>query len=267
VPIRITDPADPRLAEYIGLMGKRIEHPEYCIVESALVIRRLIGSAFAIRSLLLLPEQAERLADVLPLVDAPVYLVDRDVMNATAGFNVHRGALASATRRPLATLDDVVATATRLVVLEGCNDHENLGVIARSARGLGMDGMLLDPSCADPFYRRSLRVSMGELLYLPVARCVDWPTTLTTLRDRGFEVWALTPANDAVDLPDVVRKLSARSGATRIAILLGAEGPGLSDAALAAATRRVRIPMHHGVDSLNIGHAAAIAMAAVASLR
>lgn len=259
MPIRITDPSDPRLSEYVALMGKRIEHPDYCIVETSLVIRRLIGSAFPIRSLLLLPEQAERLADVLPLVEAPIYLVDRDVMNATAGFNVHRGALASATRRPLATLDDIVATATRLVVLEGCNDHGNLGVIARSARGLGMDGMLLDPSCADPFYRRSLRVSMGELLYLPVARCPQWPAALDTLIAAGFAVWALTPAADAVNLDDL-----ARTSPARIAILVGAEGPGLSDAAMQAATHRVRIPMHHGVDSLNIGHATAIAMAAIA---
>jgi tRNA G18 (ribose-2'-O)-methylase SpoU len=209
--------------------------------------------------LLLLPEQADRLADVLPLVDAPVYIVDRDVMNATAGFNVHRGALASATRRPLATLDDIVATASRLVILEGCNDHENLGVIARSARGLGMDAMLLDPSCADPYYRRSLRVSMGELLYLPVARCPQWPTAIDTLIAAGFDVWALTPSNDAVDLDDL-----ARTSPAKVAILLGAEGPGLSAAAQQAASHRVRIPMHHGVDSLNIGHAAAIAMAAVA---
>jgi tRNA G18 (ribose-2'-O)-methylase SpoU len=225
-----------------------------------MVIRRLLGSRFPVRSLLLLSSQAELLADVLPIVAAPVYVVSPEVMNATAGFNVHRGALASADRLPLADLDDVLSTATRLLILEGSNDHQNLGVISRSARALGIDALLLDPTCADPFYRRSVRVSMGELLHLPVVRCSAWPDAIAVVRAAGFEVWALTPSADATDLRDLQRLVLP----TKIALLAGAEGPGLSMPALSAATRRVRIAMHNTVDSLNVGHATAIALAAIA---
>ena len=258
--IAIDDPSDPRLSDYVALHGRRTEHDSYFIVETPVVIRRLLGSRFPVRSLLLLSSQAELLADVLPSVAAPVYVVNQEVMNATAGFNVHRGALASADRLPLADLDDVLSTATRLLILEGGNDHQNLGVISRSARALGIDALLLDPTCADPFYRRSVRVSMGELLHLPVVRCTAWPRALVQVRAAGFEVWALTPAADATDLRDLQRTALP----AKIALLAGAEGPGLSTPALTTATRRVRIAMRHGVDSLNVGHATAIALAAIA---
>ena len=258
--ITIDDPADPRLVDYVALHGRSTEHDEYFIVETPVVIRRLLGSRFPLRSMLLLAEQADRLGDVLPTVDAPVYVVDAAVMNSTAGFNVHRGALASAGRLPLADLDDVLSRATRLLILEGSNDHQNLGVISRSARALGIDALLLDPTCADPFYRRSVRVSMGELLHLPVVRCAAWPDSLRRVAAAGFDVWALTPAADAVDLHELQRAPLPR----KVALLVGAEGPGLTEVAMAAATHRVRIAMHHGVDSLNVGHATAIALAAIA---
>jgi tRNA G18 (ribose-2'-O)-methylase SpoU len=260
VRITIDDPTDPRLADYLALHGRRTEHDEYFIVETPMVIRRLLGSRFPVRSLLLLNEQAERLADVLPTIDAPVYVVGAEVMNATAGFNVHRGALASAGRLPLAELGEVLSSATRLLILEGSNDHQNLGVIARSARALGIDALLLDPTCADPFYRRSVRVSMGELLYLPVVRCAAWPAAIDQVAAAGFDVWALTPAADAVDL----RQLQRSPLPPKVALLVGAEGSGLTGPAMAAATLHVRIGMHRDVDSLNVGHATAIALAAIA---
>ena len=152
----------------------------------------------------------------------------------------------------------MVSSAQTVAVLEGLNDHENLGAIARSARGLGVDGLLLDPTCADPLYRRCVRVSMGEVLHLPFARLTPWPDALRELRVAGWRMLALTPAPDALPLQCV----HVEPG-ERIAVLLGAEGHGLSDAGLASADDRVRIPLRPGVDSLNVGHAAAIAFAAL----
>jgi tRNA(Leu) C34 or U34 (ribose-2'-O)-methylase TrmL len=151
---------------------------------------------------------------------------------------------------------EVAGNAKRLVLLEGSNDHENIGVIARSARGLGFDGMIIDPTCADPYYRRSIRVSMGEILHLPLTRATDWHGTLEWLTKQGFELWALTPDTDAESL--------YRMGLPeKVALVAGAEGPGLLPATRARTHYDVRIPMHGGVDSLNLGHALAIAMAAV----
>jgi tRNA G18 (ribose-2'-O)-methylase SpoU len=183
-------------------------------------------------------------------------VVQPEVMEAITGFDLHRGVLASANRRPTSTLDDVITGAKRVVVLEGSNDHENIGAVARSARALGFDALVLSPTCADPFYRRSVRVSMGEILHLPVVRCHEWPAPLVTLAKRGFETWALTPDPEAdslfsMELPD------------KVALVAGAEGPGLTAEARERTHYDVRIPMHRGVDSLNIGHALAIAMAAV----
>jgi tRNA G18 (ribose-2'-O)-methylase SpoU len=141
-------------------------------------------------------------------------------------------------------------------VLEGLNDHENLGSIARSAVALGIDGLLLDPRCADPLYRRSVRVSMGHILTLPFAVLPDWPGGLATLHDAGYTTVALTPAADAVDLPGLDPREHRRT-----AVLLGAEGPGLTPEAQQAATVRARIPMRPGVDSLGVAAAAAIAFA------
>jgi tRNA G18 (ribose-2'-O)-methylase SpoU len=190
-------------------------------------------------------------------IDAPVYVASREVLAATVGFDLHRGAVAVAERRPLPTIAHAVESASRIAVLEGLNDPENLGAIARSARAFGIGALVLDPTCIDPYYRRTIRVSMGEVLFLPVARAVAWPDDLGVLGSLGFETWALTPDPDAesiwsLDVP------------ARVAVVLGAEGPGLSRRARAAASRQVRIPIATGVDSLNVGHAAAVAFAVLA---
>jgi tRNA G18 (ribose-2'-O)-methylase SpoU len=173
---------------------------------------------------------------------------------------LHRGAIAVADRPRLTPVADLTKMH-RLVVLEGLNDPENLGAIARSTRALGADALLLDPTCADPWYRRSVRVSMGELLVLPVARA-PLPDALDTLVAAGFTIWALTPRADA----EPIGRLVADGIPERLALVAGAEGPGLSDAVLAA-HRRVRIPIRDDVDSLNVGHAVTAALAIVQTAR
>jgi tRNA G18 (ribose-2'-O)-methylase SpoU len=180
-----------------------------------------------------------------------VYVVERPVLAAVAGFDVHRGVLAAVDRPPPQRPEDVVAGAGRLLaVLEGVNDQENLGLIFRNAAGLGVGGLLLCPRCCDPLYRRSVRVSMGEVLTVPWARLATWPTDLEAVRRAGYVLEALTPAAEA--------PITRRSG-ERVAVLLGSEGDGLTAGALAAADRRAAIPMRPGVDSLNVAAASAIA--------
>jgi tRNA G18 (ribose-2'-O)-methylase SpoU len=183
-------------------------------------------------------------------------------MAALTGFDFHRGVLASAGRLPLPAVDDLLAPARTVAVLEGLNDHENLGALFRNAAAFGVDAVLLDPTTADPLYRRSVRVSAGHVLRVPWTRLEEWPVGLDALRDRGFVVVALTPAAGAEPIDRFARDLP-----DRVALLLGAEGPGLSAAALARADRRVRIPIAAGVDSLNVATAAAVAFHAVATAR
>ena len=259
MPIEIDSADDPRVADYLGLRdrGDAADALDFFIAESELVLTRLVTSAFTATSFLLSPSRYERLKDVVEPTGAPVYVVRREVMNEIAGFDVHRGALASVQRCRNPTLPEILAGARRVLVLEGSNDKENIGAVARSARALGFDAMLLDPTCADPYSRRSVRVSMGEMLRLPVMRCEQWPSPIDELKSAGFDTWALTPSSEACSLfempiPD------------KVALIAGAEGPGLTAEARAACRFEVRIPMHRGVDSLNLGHALAIAMAAVA---
>ncbi|HRE00975.1 MAG TPA: RNA methyltransferase, partial [Ilumatobacteraceae bacterium] len=176
------------------------------------------------------------------------------------GFELHRGAVAAADRADLHTLPDVLATSRTIAVLEGLNDTENLGAIARSARALGIDALVLDPTCADPFYRRAVRVSMGEILFLPVVRAVAWPGALDAIAAAGFRLLSLTPDPTATPIDAVDRRDD-----DRIALLLGAEGPGLTASTLAR-TEAVRIPQRPDVDSINVGHAAAIAFSRVGRL-
>src|SRR4029079_196962 len=221
------------------------------IVEGLTAIDRLLTSKYPLRSVLLTPATLARVCDRLG--SRTTYVLSAESMSMVAGVNLHRGAVASATRLPSPRLADVLPAARRLVMLEGINDHENLGAIARTARGLGADALLLDPTCADPFYRRSVRVSMGEMLHLPIVRCQCWADTFDLVLNAGFEVWALTPAGDA-------RDIFTMTTPDRWALVVGAEGPGLRADTLARCTR-VRIPMHNGVDSLNVGHAVAVALA------
>lgn len=257
--IEITDPDDPRLDDFRALRNR--ERTDALYAEGPTVVERLCTSGIPIRSMLLTPPAFERLGDLIRhATDATttVYVVDRTVLRHVVGFDLHRGAIALADRPPFVPLGDVIAHARRLVLLEGINDHENLGAIARSARALGADALVLDPTCADPWYRRSVRVSMGELLHLPVVRSTDWTATLDEIAAAGIEVWALTPDPTAADLSSLVAP-------ERLAIVAGAEGPGLSPRTLTAWTN-VRIPMHGGVDSINVGHAVAATLAVVRAL-
>lgn len=257
--IDVGDPADTRLDDYRDLTtaDRRPDRPGgrgLVIAEGVVVVRRLIESPYPVRSLLGVPRRLDELAPDLAALRVPAYRVDADTMAAAVGFHLNRGVLAVADR---AAPPDPVALArgARLVaVLEGVNDHENLGSLFRNAAALGVDGVLLGPRCADPLYRRSVRVSMGHVLRVPFADLPGpWPGALDALRAAGLTVAALTPAPDAVPLA------AAGLAGTRTALLLGAEGPGLSSEALDAADLRVRIPMAAGVDSLNVATAAAVA--------
>jgi tRNA G18 (ribose-2'-O)-methylase SpoU len=260
----ITDPADPRLDDYRSLndqgFRRRYEaDTNRFITEGLVALDRLVESAHTIRSVLVAPSRLERLAlESLDERKVAVYVADRDVIASVVGFDLHRGVVACAERRPLATIEELAATADLLVVLEGLNDNENLGAIARTAKAFGVDGVILDPSCPDPYSRRTVRVSMGEVLTLPIARTTAqrWPDVLVDLAAVGFDVWAMTPAVDAEDLWSF-------EPARRVAVVLGAEGPGLSPRSIEAATHSVRIPIAPAVDSLNVGHAAAVALAEI----
>jgi tRNA G18 (ribose-2'-O)-methylase SpoU len=255
---RVDDAGDARLADYRALtdveLRTRFEPPHgLFIAEGELVIRRAMKAGYAARSLLMSPGWLERMAELVRDVAAPVYVADEAVLEQVTGFHVHRGALASFHRKPLPTADQVVAGARRVVVLEDVVSHTNLGAIFRCAAALGMDAVVLSPSCADPLYRRSVRVSMGAVFAVPYARAATWPQALDSLQGLGFEVVALTPSPAGVRLDGVTWPDDAR-----LAVLFGTEGPGLTDRAVARADHLVRIPMADGVDSLNVAAAAAV---------
>lgn len=259
--IAIESADDERVADYVGLRDRSSDGggdqppPDFFIAESELVVRRLITSQFKVKSFLISPARFDKMRDVLDGALAPVYIAEHDILRKIAGYDVHRGVLAAGRRRPSRTLPDVAINARRLLVLEGINDAENMGAVARSARALGFDALVLDPTCADPLSRRAVRVSMGEILHLPVVRASKWPDPLDYLKRIGFETWALTPDDDAISLFEMGMP-------QKLALIAGAEGSGLTTEARARIQFDVRIPMHHSVDSLNIGHALAIAMAA-----
>lgn len=230
--------------------------------EGPTVVQRLVASPLAVRSILLSPAAHRRLAHVVEPVGVPVYVAEQSVINQVVGFDLHRGAIAVADRPAATTLADVlqsVPATARLLVLEGVNDAENLGAIIRSARALGADGMIIDPTCADPWYRRVVRVSMGEVFHLPIARA-DLGTVFDRLQADQFDVWALTPRPDA----QTIGSLTLPRAPERLALVFGAEGPGLSNDVLGR-HRNVRIPVRSDVDSLNVGHAVAAALAVVQS--
>ncbi|WP_093801811.1 RNA methyltransferase [Streptomyces sp. Wb2n-11] len=265
--ITIDDPEDPRLSDYTGLtdveLRRRREPAEgLFIAEGEKVIRRARQAGYEMRSMLLSAKWVDVMRDVIDEAPAPVYTVSPDLAERVTGYHVHRGALASMQRRPLPAAGDLLAPARRVVVMEAVNDHTNIGAIFRSAAALGMDAVLLSPDCADPLYRRSVKVSMGAVFSVPYARLESWPKDLEQVREAGFRLLALTPDEKASAIDDV-----APHRLDRVALMLGAEGDGLSRKALAAADEWVRIPMAHGVDSLNVGAAAAVAFYAVATGR
>lgn len=257
--IEIVDAADDRLADYRSLtdvaLRTKIEPPNgLFIAEGALVIERALLAGYQLRSAVMSAQWLERTAPSLLDSEAPVYLASESLLKELTGFHVHRGALAAVHRRPLLGFEELAALSQRLVVIEDLVNHTNVGAIFRAAAGLGMDGVVLSPSSADPLYRRSVRVSMGAVFTVPYAKAPDWPGALDDLRSGGFQVLALTPGADAIALDELeIDPLRP------VAVVLGTEGAGLSDDAAARADVRARIPMMAGIDSLNVAGAAAVA--------
>ena len=262
--IEIDSAADPRLADYARLTDAALrthleaEHGLF-IAEGAKVITRAAAAGYPVRSLLL---GKSRLAGLPALAEAagaaPVYVVPDEVAESLTGYRVHRGALASLSRKPLPEVSAVLGDARRVVVLEDLVDHGNVGAIFRCAAALGVDAVVLSPRCADPLYRRSVKVSMGAVFAIPYARMTSWYDGLAELKSAGFLALALTPDERATPLAAALRD------ARQVALLLGTEGDGLSARWLHEADERVRIPMNPaaraaGVDSLNVVAAAAIA--------
>jgi tRNA G18 (ribose-2'-O)-methylase SpoU len=243
-----------------------IAHPERLrarglfVAEGRLVVERLLGlAAYRVRSLLLTDAAAAAMAATVArvAVEVPIYVAGQAVMNGVVGFNIHRGCLALAARPapPFWPAPDVAAWP-RALVLEGVNNPDNVGGLFRAGAALGAAAVVLGPNCGDPLYRKAIRTSMAATLSLPYVTALDWPYALTEMRRAGLTLIACTPALEAPSLYDVTLP-------TRAAVLVGAEGPGLSPEALAAADLLVRVPMHGGMDSLNVVTAAAIVLSAV----
>ncbi|MBV8861464.1 MAG: RNA methyltransferase [Mycobacterium sp.] len=256
----ITDPGDARLDHFRDLnsIDRRPDLPTgkgLVIAEGVLVVQRMLASPFEPLAFLGTDRRLDELKADLAGNPAPYYRAPAEVMAQVVGFHLNRGVLAAARRAPERSLAQVVDGARTVAVLEGVNDHENLGAVFRNAAGLGVDGVLFGSGCADPLYRRAVRVSMGHALLVPFARATDWPTELKTLRQRGFRLLAMTPDADAVSLSAAMAQMQDE----RVAVLVGAEGPGLSHVAMQASDLRVRIPMSRGTDSLNVATAAALA--------
>jgi len=258
--VDITDPADPRIDDFRDLNNadRRPDLPGgkgLVIAEGVLVAQRMLASRFTPHAFLGTDRRLGELSVGLTAVPAPYYRASAEVMADVVGFHLNRGVLAAARRPPELAVGDVLANARTIAVLEGVNDHENLGAIFRNAAGLGVDAVIFGQGCADPLYRRAVRVSMGHALLVPFAKADHWPADLYRLRDNGFRLLAMTPSLQARTLAEVIDDLQDE----KVAVLVGAEGPGLSDAALRAADVRVRIPMARGTDSLNVATAAALA--------
>jgi tRNA G18 (ribose-2'-O)-methylase SpoU len=263
----ITDPEDPRLADYIRLRETSLrrhletEHGLF-IAEGEKVIRRAIGAGYRPRSFLLAERWLDGLHDVVEQrPDVPVFVVTEQLAEQVTGFHVHRGALASLHREERHRAEDIL-TMHRLVVLEDIVDHTNVGAILRNAAGLGWDGALLSPRTADPLYRRSIKVSMGAVFSLAWARLEDWRGAPELLAASGFLTVALSLAPDAIELDQLAERITSE---TRVAVMLGTEGAGLSKRWAEGAAVRARIPMFAGIDSLNVAAATAIACYALSA--
>ena len=255
----VEDATDVRLTDYVNLREPSyrtdVERAgDFFIAESPHVIATVVRAKRPIRSVLVTPHQYDAMTGVLAGVDAPIYVAPPAVLRAVVGFDLHRGAVASVDRWALPSVASVLANARRVAVVERVNDHENLGVLFRAAAAFALDAVLLDRECADPLYRRCARVSIGHVCTVPWTRYDE----LAQVRAEGLSLVALTPARDAIPIETV-------EWPARGAVMVGAEGPGLSDVALAAADLRVRIPMREDVDSLNVATAAAIAFHRFAS--
>ncbi len=259
----VNDPDDPRLDDFRDLnsIDRRPDLPTgkgLVIAEGVLVVQRMLASRFTPHALLGTERRLDELKDDLAGskgLAVPFYRTPADVMARVVGFHLNRGVLAAARRVPEPSVAQLVEGARTIAVLEGVNDHENLGSVFRNAAGLGVDAVVFGSGCADPLYRRAVRVSMGHALLVPYARSANWPADLGMLKESGFRLLALTPHGDACALAGAMAAVRD----DRVAVLVGAEGPGLSPAALRLSEVRVRIPMSRGTDSLNVATAAALA--------
>lgn len=262
MPTRIDDPQDPRLLDYVGLTDvalRRRTEPErgLYIAESEKVIRRALAAGHQPRSYLMAERWLSDLADVVADAEAagvPVFVGPHGVIENLTGFRLHRGALGSMQRPRLRSVEELVNGARRVMVLEDIVDHTNVGAVFRSAAALGVDAVLVTPRCADPLYRRAIRVSMGTVFQVPWTRIDPWPGGVAALQASGFTVATLALAPDAVSLDAL-----AADPPERLALVLGTEGDGLSHHTIAAADLTVTIPMAGGVDSLNVAAAGAVA--------
>jgi tRNA G18 (ribose-2'-O)-methylase SpoU len=288
--VHVADPEDPRLDLYRDLNDpagpiRRAADQSVFVVEGRLAVERLLTSRYSVRSLLVDDHQLTGAGDLVAATrarGAPVFVGSRAMVAETVGFALHRGVVAVANRPSPASAGRLLDNATRtsprrgaapiVAVLEGLNDHENIGALFRNAAAFGVAGVLLDPTCADPLYRRSIRVSVGHVLHLPFARLAPWPTGLDQVHGAGFIVAALAPRPPvgggvpAVSLADLRHRIEEADQLVGVALLLGAEGPGLTEAALAASDVVVPIPIVDRVDSLNVATAAAVAFHALADL-
>ncbi|MEP6841986.1 MAG: RNA methyltransferase [Pseudolysinimonas sp.] len=258
--VPISDRADPQLRDFIGLTDvalRRVSEPAdgLYIAESTKVIERALAAGHRPRSVLLQQKWLDELSPLLADFDIPVFLASQEVLEQITGFVMHRGALASMHRPMLPDPAELLGSARRVVVLEDIVDHTNVGAIFRAVAGLGADAVLVTPRCADPLYRRSVRVSMGAVLQVPWTRLAEWPDAATQLHDAGFTIAAL-----ALDEGAVTLDAFAADPPERVALLLGTEGDGLSRGALDGSDVVVTIPMSRNVDSLNVAAASAVAL-------
>ncbi|MBT2391493.1 RNA methyltransferase [Streptomyces sp. ISL-1] len=269
--ITVEDPDDPRLRDYTGLtdveLRRRREPAEgLFIAEGEKVIRRAKDAGYEMRSMLLSAKWVDVMRDVIDELPAPVYAVSPELAERVTGYHVHRGALASMQRKPLSTADDLLQSARRPIAMESVNagqrvavfedivDHANLGAAFRNAAALGVDAVLLTPRCADPLYRRAVKVSMGAVFQVPWTRLESWPKDVELLRTHGFTTAALCLSGQSITIDEL-----ASRNIEKLALIFGTEGDGLTPEALIAADEHVRIPMDAGVDSLNVAAASAVA--------
>ncbi len=262
--VRITDLDHPDLADYRNLTDvalRRVSEPAggLYIAESAKIIRRALAAGHRPRSVLLQERWLKEIEPMLTGTDATAYVGEPALLEQLTGYRMHRGAIASMHRPPETDLEHLLAGARRIVILEDIVDHTNVGAIFRSVAGLGADAVLITPRCADPLYRRSIRVSMGTVFQVPWARFDEWPTGVLAVKAAGFHIVALALGSTAVALSE----FTATAPPAKIALVLGTEGDGLSSRVLHSADTVVTIPMHGGVDSLNVASASAVALWAI----
>ncbi|MCJ1688886.1 RNA methyltransferase [Rathayibacter sp. VKM Ac-2927] len=262
--IEVRSLEDPRLRDYahttdVALKNARGPHGLY-LAESALVLERALAAGHRPRSVLSLGGSVEKAERLLGDRDVPVFTGPGELLAELTGYTLHRGLIAALDRPVLADPAELLAGARRVVVLENVVDPTNVGAIFRSVGAIGADAVLVTPRCSDPFYRRAIRVSMGTVLQVPWTRVGDWPSTRALLHGAGFTIAAMALTPEAVPLRDF-----AAATPERVALVLGTEGEGLTEEALAAADVAVQIPMRHGIDSLNVAAASAVAMWALAA--